>query len=321
MRKKDIINTDYIIDDMYLSVSHAANGYVNLDNYVDITDQNVLVRLHTPSTYVNYHAHDCFEINYVYRGNCINLVENNLHFMDEGDLIILHPDAYHNLYSPNESKIFNFLIRKDWFFNVLNTYKLDASPVSTFIEYSTKKNHYDYIMCSCSKDSDSAKSKIRKLAVNLIKKSQSDGPTRFLLMESAAIEFFCALVTECKTASLSSQNNSESKTVTDLLSYISEHYNTVTLDSLSSNFGYSKTHICRLFKQHLGKSFVDIVTELRINYAKSCLINTNMLVKDICFKCGYNSVEYFQRLFKSAPGLAPGEYRKSVHPNNLGKTN
>ncbi|MDY3030666.1 MAG: AraC family ligand binding domain-containing protein [Clostridia bacterium] len=205
MRKKDIINTDYIIDDMYLSVSHAANGYVNLDNYVDITNQNVLVRLHTPSTYVNYHAHDCFEINYVYRGNCINLVENNLHFMDEGDLIILHPDAYHNLYSPNESKIFNFLIRKDWFFNVLNTYKLDASPVSTFIEYSTKKNHYDYIMCSCSKDSDSAKSKIRKLAVNLIKKSQSDGPTRFLLMESAAIEFFCALVTECKTASWNCQ--------------------------------------------------------------------------------------------------------------------
>ena len=132
-------NDDYIIEDMYLSVSHAANGYVNLDNYVDIAEQNIHVRLHRLSCYVNYHTHDCFEINYVYNGTCINLVENNLFFMNEDDFIIMHPGAYHNLYSPKDSKIFNFLIRKDLFHNVLNKYNLDAFPMSTFIENSAKR--------------------------------------------------------------------------------------------------------------------------------------------------------------------------------------
>lgn len=128
-------------------------------------------------------------------------------------------------------------------------------------------------------------------------------------MEAIAIELFCTLISQCNTAFLSQKNLSNSKTITAFLSYIIEHYNKISLDEFSVHSGYSKTHICRLFKQHLGKSFLYVVTELRINYAKSYLTNTDMLVKDICFEVGYDSIEYFQRLFKRETGYTPGEYR------------
>ena len=97
----------------------------------------------------------------------------------------------------------------------------------------------------------------------------------------------------------------------NILMYMADNYNTVTLDKLSNKFFYSKTHICRLFLKNTGKSFNNTLTDMKINRACFFLKNTEMMVEDIARAVGYGSSEHFQRVFKKTIGMTPGEFRKN----------
>jgi 2-isopropylmalate synthase len=92
---------------------------------------------------------------------------------------------------------------------------------------------------------------------------------------------------------------------------MSENYASVTLELLSDKFFYSKTHICRLFLQNTGKSFNQTLIDIRISRANVLLKNTDLTVDEVSHMVGYESVEYFQRLYKRRSGITPGEYRKT----------
>ena len=49
---------------------------------------------------------------------------------------------------------------------------------------------------------------------------------------------------------------------------------------------------------------------LRIHHAKTMLKETNMKLKEISEAVGYNSVEYFVRVFSAQEGVSPSSYRK-----------
>lgn len=302
---------NHAIDDMLSSVTQETNELVNIDGYVNVIGQNVCICKHEAKSYGNYHTHDCFEINYAHRGNCVNLIENNLIFMNTGDFLIMHPGTFHNLYAQDKSEIYNFLIRPKWFLNTFSQYPLKPSLVSTFIENSGKKNHYSYVICSHSEKEINTFNTAQKYAAELINKNSSQEAMRFFQMDSMTVELICALISEYEKPYLSPHHEAESKIVMQLLAYVTEHFKHVTLDDIAKALGYSKNHICRIFKNNMNKSFSDVVIEIRINHAKSYLINTELPIKEICFEIGYDSIEYFQRLFKAHTGYTPGAYRKA----------
>ncbi len=84
----------------------------------------------------------------------------------------------------------------------------------------------------------------------------------------------------------------------------------VTLQSISDELNLSPNYISRLFKQSTGESFVDYVTSLRIERAKTLLQEQNLKVNEICLMVGYNNSYYFIKVFRERTGMTPGEYRK-----------
>ena len=92
-------------------------------------------------------------------------------------------------------------------------------------------------------------------------------------------------------------------------------YQTVSLDTIAKDFGYSKTYICVLFKKHYNSTFSAKLNEIKILHAKKMLIDTNMSIADISYKLGFESIEYFHRLFKKTCGETPNSYRKNQ--NNI----
>ena len=78
--------------------------------------------------------------------------------------------------------------------------------------------------------------------------------------------------------------------------------------------GYAEDYIRANFKKILGKTPVELLTEMRIDNAKS-LINVYhnaMPLLDIALNCGFDDYIYFSRKFKKLTGLSPYEYRKKV---------
>ena len=73
----------------------------------------------------------------------------------------------------------------------------------------------------------------------------------------------------------------------------------------------SKPHLIKSMQQYLNTTVSDFVNEQRINYATEQLKNTNKPIIDIALECGFNSINYFYRLFKQMHDYTPYAYRKN----------
>ncbi|WP_217595058.1 AraC family transcriptional regulator [Cohnella sp. GbtcB17] len=86
------------------------------------------------------------------------------------------------------------------------------------------------------------------------------------------------------------------------------------LEEVSAYLNISARHLSRIFKEELGQSLVDYVTEERMRTAEGLLKTTICSVKEVADVTGYQSVHYFTRVFSDRHGLPPAEYRKAALP-------
>lgn len=66
---------------------------------------------------------------------------------------------------------------------------------------------------------------------------------------------------------------------------------------------------CRFFKKNTRMTFTDFVNHYRINQAKNYLLQ-DKTVSETCFAVGFESLSYFNKLFKNSVGENPSEFKK-----------
>lgn len=94
--------------------------------------------------------------------------------------------------------------------------------------------------------------------------------------------------------------------------YIDLNYTkNICLDELSNLFYINKFYLTRTFKKIYGRTINTYINELRIKEAKELLRYTSLSIENIGFKCGYNDLSYFSKVFKKYELLSPNEYRKN----------
>jgi YesN/AraC family two-component response regulator len=85
----------------------------------------------------------------------------------------------------------------------------------------------------------------------------------------------------------------------------------VSLDSISDILHINASYLSMLFKKSVGVNFVDYLTTLRIQAAKALLSDPFLSAAEIANMVGYESPNYFTRVFKKNTGLTPTEYRRT----------
>lgn len=95
------------------------------------------------------------------------------------------------------------------------------------------------------------------------------------------------------------------------LDYIDEHYDcdTLSLNLVAENIGMSASYLSAIFSQNMQKTFVEYVTEKRIEKAKKLLKQTDKNSGEIAKEVGYKDSHYFSFVFKKLQGCSPREYR------------
>ena len=88
------------------------------------------------------------------------------------------------------------------------------------------------------------------------------------------------------------------------------HYQSVTLHEAAKHFGYSTSHLSTLIKESTGRTFLQIIRDIKLNQACHALRETSLSNLAICELVGYESPEHFIRTFKKTYGMTPDEYRK-----------
>lgn len=119
---------------------------------------------------------------------------------------------------------------------------------------------------------------------------------------------------------------SSQETVTDIkqdaliskvISYLNVNATSITsLDQIASEFFISKYYLSRLFKQATRTTIFDYVANCKLNLSIRLLQHSNKSITEISMDCGFNSTAYFCKVFKSAMGISPGEYRIMLKENN-----
>lgn len=94
------------------------------------------------------------------------------------------------------------------------------------------------------------------------------------------------------------------------LNYIHDNYTSdITLECVADILFINAAYFSDLFKKEVGKTFVEYVTNLRIQEAKSLLEIQELKVSEIAGMVGYKEDSYFIRVFKKYTGMTPSEYR------------
>jgi AraC-like DNA-binding protein len=93
--------------------------------------------------------------------------------------------------------------------------------------------------------------------------------------------------------------------------YIDQHYLQInSVESLCNNVYISKSHLIHIFKKNLGVSPLQYIIQKKMDMAKMLLVKSDMTIKAIAARCGYENPDYFCRLFKKHDGMTALEYRQ-----------
>ena len=94
--------------------------------------------------------------------------------------------------------------------------------------------------------------------------------------------------------------------------YIEENYQRpeITLHDVAKHVALSNNHFCTVFSQEMGQTFIEYLTQLRMEKTKALLLSTDMRSPDIAVAVGYNDPHYFGYLFKKHAGMSPRDFRK-----------
>ena len=83
----------------------------------------------------------------------------------------------------------------------------------------------------------------------------------------------------------------------------------LSLGYVSNEIAVSPNYLSALIKKATGSTFVDLLSQKRIEVAKELLMCTDMKIREIAEKCGYSDQHYFSYCFKKYTGMSPNACR------------
>lgn len=124
--------------------------------------------------------------------------------------------------------------------------------------------------------------------------------------------FINQCITEAVIAFSKNSKAFENPVIKKVCNYINLHLSTdFSLDDAAQEAGVSSFYLSKLFREEMNDTFINYVTNLKMEKAAHLLCETDMSIKEITAATGYNDQNYFSRIFKNKYDMSPSEFRKS----------
>ena len=126
-----------------------------------------------------------------------------------------------------------------------------------------------------------------------------------------------------KTLSNISFSNKEalsysSRRIERIMQYINNNFDSdITLKDAAKLAGMTEVALSRFFRARTGKTFVDTLNEVRLGHASRLLIDTTQSITEVAYKCGFNNMSNFNRLFKKKKVCTPREFRETYNSSGV----
>jgi len=109
--------------------------------------------------------------------------------------------------------------------------------------------------------------------------------------------------------------------VEHIRAFIREHLgDKLTLDDLASHAHMSRYHFLRRYRQLTGRTPMDEVRSMRLDYARDLLLTTYLPIKTIAVRAGLGDPYHLSKLFRRHFNLRPSELRR-LQPGKVSSKN
>lgn len=134
--------------------------------------------------------------------------------------------------------------------------------------------------------------------------------SNYYLLESAVKAFFASV------NSLSINRHARySSYVKGAIAIVQKDYSTIKkITDVTDQLNINMEYFCRLFKNDVGKTFNDYLTDYRLSVAENLIKSTDLSLLEVSEKVGYYNFAYFSRLYKKRRGVNLNQIRKRENP-------
>ena len=98
-----------------------------------------------------------------------------------------------------------------------------------------------------------------------------------------------------------------------ITSYMKENYrNSLSLEKVAEEFGYSPTYLSRMFQKYAGITFKDHVQNIRLEHAVKDIESGEYSITEAALRNGFSGSKALARAFRKKYGMLPSEYRAEI---------
>ena len=266
-----------------------AQDFIRADRNIEM--EKLFRYVHIPA-----HRHDFVELVFVFSGTCTHTVEGQSFQQGAGSFTIVNSFTSHELVAAPDCLCLTTKVRMDTFreFHIPNL-PLLAVPVC-----------FD-----CGDDAF-----MRDMLLTIYEQQTNEACYHdeivSLLLQSVLI--YCMQNFRDTVKFLDAGTRLEGRML-EIMNYMFENYQNVTLRGLAHHFGYSEPYLCKLFREESGSTFTQILRDFKLKQAKKLLQTTDQKLNEICDTIGYSDTTQFIRDFKQQYGNSPAKYRKAFQEN------
>lgn len=265
---------------------------------------NVAVKILPPAYAFGPHAHRFIEVDFIEEGTCGMLFGTEYVKLAANDCILIFPDISHYFFTrarggctlvqvefaaENLPEMSNAHLPSLSFVDELNTGK------HSFLKFQPKSSVVECIRAFREETSSDVIGKEEMLKLLF---------ARFFILLSREIStHFGENPTEIDGVGIASLAR-------DLLVRLqNEGSGPVCIEDMAATLGVSSRYLRKTFRSSFGSGIVEYLTSLRLRKARQLLGEGNLSVLEIALECGFNSSQYFDRVFRKGTGMTPLAFR------------
>lgn len=257
---------------------------------LDVTDEYGFIlyeRFISAGTKFPMHWHEFLEFEIIVSGSAEHIYNGNRYTVEAGDAYMMCYYDFHSLTAFTDVKLYSIHFNKS----------LLDQEMTQFLDYN--KFH-------CRFPEEEAGRIIQRIK-ELTGETDRKLPFHNLIIKNIITEIVIAMIRK----SSADKMHVAPLPIQQAIAYMNEHFlEKITLEELAEQLSFSTNYLGQLFKNQIGCTFNEYLNTLRLKYACSLLVASDMPVKEVAYISGYSSVEYFMYVFRKKMGMTPGEYRR-----------
>lgn len=246
--------------------------------------------------FVQNHMHDYFEVDLVLSGSCTVVVDGHSYTLGSEDVITIDAHTSHEMRS-NDC-----------------TFVCIQFEQSIFEQTLPDPQHPQFFCNSAVQGDNATFASIRTLVARIIK-NNADQQTGYELRNWAYIyELMDVMYNNfrlLRTHAQDVQSHRHAARVTQIARLVREHHTeNLPLSRLADMVHLSAPYLSKFFDQQFGMTFLNYLTQIRLNHAVDELLNTEKIIEDVSADSGFPNSHAFVQAFKKEFGVLPSVYRR-----------